>query len=52
MGTCCSAHLIDKVENYIDESTNGVACISRFAGSKNVKCDYCKAPAVYVVSYS
>lgn len=52
MGACCSAHLVDMVSNYMEQSGNRMVFVVRFKGDESVTCDYCGAPAEFVVSYS
>lgn len=60
MGTCCEAHLGTKVRDYALNAQNGAVtvqlienpdshCVSSRA--ERIKCDYCNAPAIYIVSY-
>ena len=56
MGTCCSAHLVAKVNEYIPNAQNGSVTVQLGQQSANpvdshAKCDYCNALAEFVVSY-
>jgi len=48
MGTCCSAHLVDKVRDYSQHAKDKTVTVIH---KKTQKCDYCNAPGEFVVSY-
>lgn len=48
MGTCCSAHLATKIREYAPDAQNGAVTVQV---QRTQKCDYCKAPGEFTVSY-
>jgi len=57
MGTCCGPHLETKVREYIPNAKKGTVTVQPFNGNPRLnenpdqKCDFCSAPAEFVVSY-
>ena len=61
MGTCCAAHLTTKIRDYAPNAENGAVTVqivenpAAYSGynfeSGVLPCDYCKAPAEFIVSY-
>ena len=53
MGLTCESHLADKVRSYMPDAENGAVTVQFFDGvGRSMCCDYCKAHATFVVSYS
>ena len=53
MGLTCESHLADKVRDYIPNAENEAVTVQFFDGSgRNMSCDYCRAHAAFVVSFS
>ena len=67
MGTCCAAHLPAKIREYAPNAENGSITVTPLENPqitttdrgdgltstliRTISCDYCKAPAEFVVSY-
>lgn len=60
MGTCCLAHLTTKVQEYAPNAQNGAVTVQILENpvkdypevpEARIFCDYCTAPAVFLVSY-
>jgi hypothetical protein len=58
MGACCEAHLLTKINDYIERARDGQVTvqkipviIGRHLEETTQKCDYCNARAMYTVSY-
>ena len=56
MGTCCAAHLLTKVTEYLRASKDNSVEVNRLPEldkrtMSQSKCDYCSANAEYLVSY-
>lgn len=54
MGCCCEAHLLTKINEYIEHARDGEVTVRKFTAQPTtgiITCDYCKAKAAYTVSY-
>ena len=54
MGSCCAAHLLTKVTEYLRNSKDNKVEVNKVitaSGATKMKCDYCSADAEYMVSY-
>jgi len=53
MGTCCEAHLIQKINEYLPLSANKEVFVGKceFPAGLKGKCDYCDAEPIYYVGY-
>jgi len=55
LGTCCTAHLATKVREYAPNAQNGAVTVQLLDPSRthasDTRCDYCRAPAEFTVSY-